>query len=306
MGAFVACIWRIRELYGLRRLRVFITGGAGLGPDVFKFMHALETPLRIVYGQSENTAFATIHHDGGWNPNSVGKPLAHVEVRISEQGEILSRGPVVFKGYYKDEEETKKAVDEDGWLHSGDAGEWFGGDELVVIDRLKDLMKLSDGTRFSPQYIENKLKYCEFIQEVVVFGDGRDYIGALINIDMQVVGKWCEAQKITYTTYSDISANAEVGRLLIGMVTETNENLPASNRIKKFVLLPKELDADDDELTRTKKVRRNIISERYKRVIEALFSDQHQVHLDVEIKYQDGGVSNLSADITIHRVPEGE
>jgi len=300
--AFSTCIWRIREIYGLRRLKVFITGGAGLGPDIFRFMHALETPLRIVYGQSESTVFCTTHHDGNVNPDSAGKPVGHVEVRISEEGEILSRGPLVFKGYYKDEEETRNVLDEDGWLHSGDAGEWTRDGELVVIDRLKDLMKLKDGTRFSPQYIENKLKFCQFIQEVVVFGHERDYIAALINIDMQVVGKWCESQKIGYTTYSDISANKDVGKLIIKQVKEINESLPPSNRIKKFVLLPKELDADDDELTRTKKVKRNVIYERYKNVIDSLFSDQEQVHLDLEIKYQDGGISSLSSGIVIHKV----
>jgi long-chain acyl-CoA synthetase len=297
---YLACISRMRELIGLSRLRVILTGGAGLGPDVFKFVHSLGVPLRIVYGQSENSAFCTVQHSGDINPDSVGRPLDKVEVRISDDGEILSRGDTIFMGYYKDPENTRKTIDEEGWLHSGDAGEWLSDGELVVIDRVKDLMTLNNGTNFSPLYIENKLKFSPFIKEAVVFGNHQEYIVVLINIDLNVVGKWCEKRNIAYTTYSDISSNKQVGDLITLTVQEINENLPSSSRVEKFVLLPKELDADDDELTRTKKVRRDFIANRYQVVVDALFSDKRDVYLDLEIKYQDGRISNLATDIKLH------
>ena len=222
----------------------------------------------------------------------MGVPIPGTEVRISEQGEILSRSPSVFLGYYKNEEATAKTV-VDGWLHSGDAGYLADDGHLVVIDRLKDVMKLADGTQFSPQFIENRLKFSPYVKEAVVIGQDRPFLTAMLCIDMGVVGKWAEKNRISYTTYTDLSAKPQVYDLVQQEVDLVNETLPDAARIGKFVLLYKELDADDEELTRTRKVRRGFVEERYREVIDALYGDAPEVAIDTTIKFQDGKTTRI-------------
>jgi long-chain acyl-CoA synthetase len=297
----------LRDRLGFSRLRSASTGGAALGPDTFRFFHALGVNLKQIYGQTEISGISCIHRDGDINFDSVGKPIPGTEIRIAENGEILSKSPSVFAGYYKNDEATAGVL-KDGWLHSGDAGYFTDDGQLIVIDRLKDVMHLTDGTRFSPQFIENKLKFSPYVKEAVVLGDKRERITALINIDMPIVGKWAERQRLGYTTYTDLSAKPEVYGLIEGEVRRVNRDLEKINPtavISKFVLLYKELDADDDELTRTKKVRRGFIGERYREVIEAMYDGREAVAIDATIKFQDGRTARIKTTVAV-RVVAGD
>jgi long-chain acyl-CoA synthetase len=294
----------LKDRLGLLRLRSATTGGAALGPDVFRFFHAMGVRLKQIYGQTEISGISCIHPDDAIKFHTVGKPIPGTEVRISERGEILSRSPSVFLGYYKNEEATREAL-AGGWLHSGDAGYLEEDGQLVVIDRLKDVLRLSDGTRFSPQYIENRLKFSPFVKEAVVIGKDRPYLTALVCIDSAVVGKWAEKQKISYTTYTDLSAKGQVYDLLQKEIDKVNETLPAPARIRKFVLLYKELDADDEELTRTRKVRRSFVEERYRGIIAALYGDEERIAVDTTIKFQDGKTARIQANLSVRRLEAG-
>jgi long-chain acyl-CoA synthetase len=306
--AYLLAYWGVfralRDRLGFSRLRSASTGGAALGPDTFRFFHALGVNLKQIYGQTEISGISCIHRDGDVNFDSVGKPIPGTEIRIAENGEILSRSPSVFTGYYKNDEATA-AVLQDGWLHSGDAGYFTDDGQLIVIDRLKDVMHLADGTRFSPQFIENKLKFSPYVKEAVVLGDKRERITALVNIDMPIVGKWAEKQRLGYTTYTDLSSKPEVYGLIEGEVRRVNRDLAKINAravISKFVLLYKELDADDDELTRTKKVRRGFIGERYRDVIEAMYDGREAVAIDATIKFQDGRTARIKTTVAVRDV----
>jgi long-chain acyl-CoA synthetase len=288
----------LKDRLGLLRLRSASTGGAALGPDVFKFFTAMGVNLKQIYGQTEISGISCIHREGDINFDSVGKPIPETEIRISDSGEILSRSPSVFLGYYKNADETEKSL-ADGWLHSGDAGYFNEGGHLVVIDRVKDVMHLNDGTRFSPQFIENKLKFSPYIKECVCLGDGRDLLAAMLCIDYPNVGKWAEGRRISYTTYTDLAGKPEVLELLAKEVEKVNATLPESTRIKRFIPLYKELDADDDELTRTRKVRRAFVGERYKHVIEAMYAGERAIPIDAVIKYQDGKTSNIKTTLVV-------
>jgi long-chain acyl-CoA synthetase len=294
----------LKDRLGFTNLRSASTGGAALGPDVFRFFHALGVPLKQIYGQTEIAGISCIHRDGDIAFHSVGKPIPGTDVRIAPDGEILSRSPSVFLGYYKSEEATRTAL-VDGWLHSGDAGYFSDDGHLVVIDRLKDVMKLAEGTQFSPQFIENRLKFSPYVKEAVVVGKERPYLTAMLCIDMGVVGKWAEKNKLSYTTYTDLSAKPEVYDLVQREVDKVNETLPAAARIHKFVLLYKELDADDEELTRTRKVRRVFVEERYRDVIAALYGDVPEVRIDTTIKFQDGKTSHIRTTLLVRRLELG-
>jgi long-chain acyl-CoA synthetase len=291
----------LKDRLGLTRLRTASTGGAALGPDVFRFFHGMGVPLKQIYGQTEIAGISCIHKDGDIQFHTVGQPIPNTEVRISESGEILSRSPSVFVGYYKNEAATVETV-RDTWLHSGDAGYITDDGHLVVIDRVKDVMRLADGTQFSPQFIENRLKFSPYVKEAVVIGKERPYLSALLCIDMGIVGKWAEGQKISYTTYTDLSGKPQVYDLLEREVAKVNETLPAAARIRKFVLLYKELDADDEELTRTRKVRRNVVEERYREVIAALYGEYEAVDIDTTIKFQDGKVTRIQARLPVRHM----
>jgi long-chain acyl-CoA synthetase len=294
----------LKDRLGMSNLRSASTGGAALGPDVFRFFHAMGVPLKQIYGQTEISGISCIHREDDILFHSVGKPIPGTEVEIAPDGEILSRSPSVFLGYYKNEEATRATLS-GGWLHSGDAGYFSEEGHLVVIDRLKDVMRLADGTQFSPQFIENRLKFSPYVKEAVVVGKDRPYLTAMLCIDMGVVGKWAERNKLSYTTYTDLSAKAEVYDLVQREVDKVNETLPAAARIQKFVLLYKELDADDEELTRTRKVRRVFVEDRYREVIAALYGDAPEVHIDTTIKFQDGKTSRILTTLLVRRLEQG-
>jgi long-chain acyl-CoA synthetase len=292
----------LRDRLGFSRLRSASTGGAALGPDTFRFFHAIGVNLKQIYGQTEIAGISCIHRDGNINFDSVGEPIPETRIKISEKGEILSKSPAVFQGYYKDEAATRETLEE-GWLKSGDAGYFDQSGQLVVIDRLKDVMHLNDGTRFSPQFLENKLKFSPAIKEAVVFGRDRDYIAAIVCIDFQIVGQWAEKNLLTYTTYQDLSAKDQVYEYVQKEVHKVNSTLPRANRIRRFCLLYKELDADDGELTRTRKVRRKVVEDRYGELVRALYSDASSVRLKTTVAYQDGRSRELVGDIRIENAP---
>ncbi len=299
--AYALVFRALKDRLGLLRIRSASTGGAALGPDVFKFFNAMGVNLKQIYGQTEISGISCIHREGDINFDSVGKPIPETEIRLSDSGEILSRSPSVFIGYYKNPEETEKTLS-DGWLHSGDAGYFTKDGHLVVIDRVKDVMHLNDATRFSPQFIENKLKFSPYIKECVCLGNDRDFIASMLCIDYPNVGKWAESRRLSYTTYTDLAAKPEVLELLAKEVEKVNATLPETTRVRKFVPLYKELDADDDELTRTRKVRRAFVGERYKHVIEGMYAGEKAIPIDATIKYQDGKTSRIKTLLTIRNL----
>jgi len=299
--AYALVFRALKDRLGLLRIRSASTGGAALGPDVFKFFNAMGVNLKQIYGQTEISGISCIHREGDINFDSVGKPIPETEIRLSDTGEILSRSPSVFIGYYKNPEETEKTLSE-GWLHSGDAGYFNKDGHLVVIDRVKDVMHLNDGTRFSPQFIENKLKFSPYVKECVCLGNQRDFIASMLCIDYPNVGKWAESRRLSYTTYTDLAAKPEVLELLAKEVEKVNATLPETTRVKRFVPLYKELDADDDELTRTRKVRRAFVGERYKHVIEGMYAGESAIPIDATIKYQDGKTSRIKTTLTVRNM----
>ncbi len=292
----------IKDQLGLRHIKWAYTGGAALGPDVFRFFHALGVNLKQIYGQTEISGIAVVHRDGDIKFQTVGLPIPETEVKIDESGEILMRSPAVMVGYYGNPEATKEAIDEEGWLHSGDAGYFDEDGHLIVIDRAKDVMTLHDGTKFSPQFIENKLKFSPYIREAVVFGGDWPFVTAFINIDFANVGKWAENNQIPYTTYTDLAQKPEVYALIKKHVVQANADLPPAARIRRFLLLHKELDADDAELTRTRKVRRRLIAQRYDDLISALYSQSNSVEVETTITYQDGRTAVIRTNLHIEDV----
>ena len=270
--------------------------------DTFRFFHALGVNLKQIYGQTEIFGISCIHRDGDIDFDSVGKPIPETEIRIDNPdpkgvGEVVSRSQALFQGYYKAEAATAETI-VDGWLRSGDAGYFDPNGHLVIIDRMKDIMTLQSGERFSPQFIENKMKFSPYVKEAVCIGQGRDFVMALICIDFSILGKWAEDHRIGYTTYTDLASKPEVYELVEKEVRKVNATLVGSQRIQKFALLYKELDADDDELTRTRKVRRGFVDQKYADIIEGIYAGAAQIPIDAVIKYQDGKTSQLKT--TIH------
>ncbi len=288
----------IKDLLGLRHLKRAYTGGAALGPDVFRFFHALGVNLKQIYGQTEINGIAVVHRDRDVKFQTVGTPIPETDIKIDESGEILMRSPAMMEGYYRNPEATAEAIRE-GWLHSGDAGYFDEDGHLIVIDRAKDVMTLHDGTKFSPQFIENKLKFSPYIKEAVVFGGDWPYVTAMINIDFANVGKWAENNQLAYTTYTDLAQKPQVYKLVGSHVKASNADLPPAARIQRFLLLHKELDADDAELTRTRKVRRKLIAQRYEEIISALYSHNPFVDVDQTITYQDGRTARIQTRLAI-------
>jgi long-chain acyl-CoA synthetase len=258
------------DKFGLSRVRYAYTGGAPLGPEIFRFFRAIGLNLKQVYGQTETSGICVLHHDGDVRAETVGRPAPGTRIRVSDAGEILVSGDSVFLGYYKNPDATATALD-DGWLHTGDAGALDEHGHLIMIDRLKDVLRLADGSRFSPALIENKLKFDPYVREAVVIGEDRPYVVALIQIDMQNVGSWAELQRLPFTTFKDLSHKPEVIALIEQAIARVNEELPAAARIKAFRLFDKELDADDGELTRTQKVRRSTILDKYSAMVADLY-----------------------------------
>jgi long-chain acyl-CoA synthetase len=303
-GLAYALVFRaLKDRLGFTKIRSASTGGAALGPDTFRFFHALGVNLKQIYGQTEISGISCIHLDGDVNFDSVGRPIPETEVRIHNPdpqgvGEVVSRSPALFQGYYRNEEATRETI-VDGWLFSGDAGYFNEDGHLVIIDRMKDIMTLSSGERFSPQFIENKLKFSPYIKEAVCVGQDRDYVVSLICIDYGIVGKWAEDHRINYTTYTDLASKPEVYDFIEKEVQRVNATLTDSQRIKKFALLYKELDADDDELTRTRKVRRGFVDQKYSDIIGGIYEDRPEIKIDAVIKYQDGKTSQLRTTVQV-------
>jgi long-chain acyl-CoA synthetase len=294
----------IKDHLGLRHLKRAYTGGAALGPDVFRFFHALGVNLKQIYGQTEASGISVLHRDGDIKFQTVGTPVTGTEVRIDESGEIQLKSDAIFAGYYRNEDETLETLI-DGWLHSGDAGYFDEDGHLIVIDRAKDVMTLHDGTKFSPQFIENKLKFSPYVREAVVFGGDWPFVTAMINIDMENTGKWAENRQIAYTTYTDLAQKPEVYGLVRNQVETANVDLPEAARIRRFLLLHKELDADDAELTRTRKVRRSYVAQRYDDIISSLYSQSDHMDVETTITYQDGRTARLQTRLRIESMNGG-
>jgi long-chain acyl-CoA synthetase len=290
---------------GMLRLRRAYSGGAALGPDLFTFYQALGVNLKQIYGQTEITGIAYMHRDGDVRPDTVGIPLPETECKISEEGEILSRSISVTPGYYKMPEETEELL-AGGWLRSGDAGYIDENNHLVVIDRLSDVMHNSKGEMFSPTFLENKLKFSPYVKEVVIFGDQREYIATLINIDPIVVGKWAEDRGISFTTFMDLSQKPEIADLINKQVIEFNKNVEKPYfRIRRFAILYKLLDVDDGELTKTGKIRRKFVMEKYKDLYDALYDESvSKKKVEAFFQYQDGQTTTVEAEMPFYTMEE--
>lgn len=292
----------LRNRVGLGRVKMAVTGGGALSPEVFKYFKSLGIDIRQVYGQTECAGIATTHRDGDVRPETVGVPIPGMEVKLSEQGEIMVRGKSIMLGYYKNEKATQDAFTPDGFLRTGDAG-YFGEDgHLYIFDRFKDIMALADGSRFAPQDIEIRLKFSPYIKEAVVCGANQPFVTAIISIDLENVGNWAKRRGIPYTTYQDLSQRPEVYELVREEIRKLCQRFPQNMRVRKFAILLKELHPDDEELTRTRKVRRGLIYERYKPLIEDLYQPTPEHLLDIQIRYEDGRISSLKGRVAIAEV----
>ncbi len=294
----------LKNVLGLSKVRISYTAGEAIGPDIFTFYRSLGLNLKQMYASTEASVFITIQPDGEVRPESSGTPAIDVEVRIEDDGEVMFRSPGVFQAYYKDEKETKATKTEDGWVHTGDAGYLDADGHLHIIDRSKDVGKLMDGTMFAPKFIENKLKFFPHIKEAVTFGHDRDYVAAFINIDLESVGNWAERRNLPYSGYTDLAGQEPVYELIRECVGKVNADLAADphlkgSQIKRFLILHKELDADDGELTRTRKVRRSYVSEKYDALIKALYSDADHCPVEAEVTFEDGRTGVINADLKI-------
>ena len=297
----------LKNRLGMSKVRVAYTAGEAIGPDIFRFYRSLGINLKQLYGQTEASVYITAQPDGQIDANTVGTPSPEVEIDIADSGEVMYRSPGVFMGYYKNEEATGTTKTKDGWVHTGDAGFIDDAGHLRIIDRSKDVGKLNNGGLFPPKYIENKLKFYSDIKEVVAFGDGRDYVAVFINIDLTAVGNWAERNNIVYGSYQELAAHPKVYDMVHSHVKKVNEDLAseprvASAQIKRFLVLHKELDADDGELTRTLKVRRSFIVDRYGELIEALYSDKTEQFVSTGVTFEDGRTGTIEANVKIQNV----
>ncbi|MGE5255740.1 MAG: AMP-dependent synthetase/ligase [Hyphomicrobiales bacterium] len=289
---------KLKDHLGMSRVRNAYTGGAAMGPDHFRFFHSLGVNLKQIYGQTEVAGISVVHRSGDIKFDTVGHPIPGTEVRIAEDGEILTRSPSVFKGYYKNPEATTKTL-KDGWLYSGDKGFLDDDGHLVVFDRTKDVFTLKDGRPFAPQYLETRLKFSPYIKDAWVIGDRKDYLSAVMCIDYSVVGKWADERKLNYTSYQELSQMPQVYELVEKQIRQANKDLPGVAKIHKFTNLYKEFDPDDDELTRTRKLRRAFVEKRYQVIVEALYTEADRVHIDTAIKYEDGRQAHIVTDLKI-------
>lgn len=293
----------LRGQLGLSRVRSAYTGGAALSPDAMRFLHALGVNIKQVYGSTEVTGGATLHRDGDIKFASVGQPAPGIEVRTSEEGEIQIAGPTVMQGYYKNEDATEKdIIRENGhrWFRTGDAGHIDQDGHVIFQDRVKNMLTLSNGEVFSPQFIEGRLKFSPYIRDVMAIGgENRDFVTAMIIIDFESVGHWAEKRGLGYTTFVDLSQKPEVYDLINEAVADVNDNLPVGGRLRRFVLMHKEFDADEAEMTRTRKLRRNVLYDRYGEIIEAMYAGQDAVQVKAPVKYQDGREGIIETNIRI-------
>ena len=295
----------LKDTLGYGRIRVGYPAGEAIGPEIFEFYRSLGINLKQLYGQTEATVFVTVQPDGEVRADTVGVPAPDVEIRVAENGEIFYRSPGVFVEYYKNPESTASTKDEEGWVATGDAG--FFEEEtghLRIIDRAKDVGKMADGSMFAPKYVENKLKFYPDILEAVVFGNGRDHCVAFINIDLSAVGNWAERNNIAYASYQELAGHPRVLNTIQEHVSEVNRSVAedamlSGCQVHRFVVLHKELDADDGEMTRTRKVRRRIVEDKYADIIEALYDGSEKVSTVTEVTYEDGRKGAIKATLTI-------
>ncbi|HPF57936.1 MAG TPA: AMP-binding protein [Candidatus Competibacteraceae bacterium] len=294
----------LRNVLGLSRIRVAYTAGAAIGPELFSFYRSIGINLKQLYGQTETCAYVCLQPDGQVKPSSVGAPAPGVEIKIASNGEVLVKGPMLLKEYYKRPDATAGSMNADGYFLTGDAGFIDADGHLNIIDRAKDVGRLANGAMFAPNYIENKLKFFQYIKEAVCFGHERDQVCAFINIDAGAVGNWAERQGIAYSGYTDLAGKPQVHELVKSCVDEVNtilanDAMMADSQVHRFLILHKELDPDDDELTRTRKVRRKFVAKKYQVLIEALYSGQSTQFIETEVKFEDGRRGKVSADLRI-------
>ncbi|EHR0552507.1 TPA: long-chain fatty acid--CoA ligase [Vibrio parahaemolyticus] len=300
----------LRDRLGFSNLSSAATGGAAMGPDTFRYLQAIGVPLKQLYGQTEMCGAYTVHQADDVDYDSVGVAFDNADVKVINPdsngvGEIIAKSTGMFTGYLNNQAAYDEDV-QDGWMHTGDAGYFKDSGHLVVIDRLKDMSETSHGDRYSPQFIENKLKFSPFIAEAVVVGKGRPWLSAIICIRYAIVAKWAEQKGIAFTNYTNLSAQPEVYKAIREEVLKVNESLPDAQKISKFILLYKELDADDGELTRTRKVRRGVVAEKYGDIIETIYSAAPTVDVDTVITYQDGTKTRIQTSLVIETLIQHE
>jgi long-chain acyl-CoA synthetase len=298
----------LRNTLGMSNIRVAYTAGEAIGPDLFRFYRSIGVNLKQLYGQTETCAYVCIQRDGEVKYDSVGKPSPGVEIRIGDNSEVLVRGVSMMDRYYKNEDATQEAFDAQGYFRTGDAGVIDSDGDLRIIDRAKDVSTLANGKVFAPKYIENKLKFFSFVKEAVVFGSGRETISAFVNIDLEAVGNWAERRNIAYSGYVDLAGNSAVAELIRGCIEKMNEELSKESmlghaQISKFLVLHKELDPDDDELTRTRKVRRGFVESKYAPLVSAIYSGLSEQFIETQVRFEDGREGKVSATLKIHEVP---
>lgn len=297
----------LRNALGMSRVRVAYTAGEAIRPDLFVFYRSIGINLKQLYGSTETSVFVCVQTDGQVRGDTVGPPVKGVEIRVADNGEIMVKSPGLFKEYHRNPEATREAHDADGWFHTGDAGYLDTDGQLKIIDRAKDVGKLADGSLFAPKYLENKLKFFPHIKEAVAFGDGRQEVCAFINIDLEAVGNWAERRGLAYAGYTDLASKDEVYQLIAQCIEQINAELAqdpklSDSQIRRFLILHKELDPDDDELTRTRKVRRAFIAKKYAVLIDALFEHKASQFIETEVKFEDGRSGSISADLKIQAV----
>ena len=298
----------LKDTLGFTRIRMAYTAGESISPELFDFYRSLGINLKQLYGQTEASVLVTIQPDGEVRSDSVGVPAPDVEIEISDGGEVLYRSPGVFLEYYKNPEATEEAKTADGWVHTGDAGYFDKEGYLRIIDRAVDVGKLNNGSMYAPKYLENKLKFFPQIKEAVTFGDQQDFVSAFINIDLEAISNWAEKNDVTYASYHELAANDQVSSLIQDCVASVNQELAnedqfKTSQIQRFVVLHKELDPDDGELTRTRKVRRKFVAEKYSTLVDALYSNQDNVHVETEVTFEDGRKGSIEADIKVCDMP---
>ncbi|NCT97395.1 MAG: long-chain fatty acid--CoA ligase [Comamonadaceae bacterium] len=298
----------LRNNLGLSRVRVAYTAGEAIGPDLFSFYRSIGVNLKQLYGSTETAVFVCLQPDHEARADTVGVPCEGVQIKLSETGEILVRSPGLLKEYHKNPQATAEVLDAEGWYHTSDAGFIDAAGHLKIIDRVKDVGRLSggahDGAMFAPKYVENKLKFFSHIKEAVAFGDGRDRVCVMVNIDFEAVGNWAERRNLPYAGYTDLAAKPEVYELIAQCVEQVNADLSqderlAGSQISRFLVLHKELDADDGELTRTNKVRRGFIGEKYQALVEALYAGKREQFIQTQVKFEDGRTGSVSATLQI-------
>ena len=294
----------LKNTMGFSRIKLAYTAGEAIGPEIFDFYRSLGINIKQLYGQTEAAVFITLQPNGEVFADTVGVPAPEVEIKITDSGEVIYRSPGVFESYYKNEQATRETKNEEGWVMTGDAGYFDDNGHLKIIDRAKDVGRLNDGSMFAPKYLENKLKFFPHIKEVVTFGNARDYVTAFINIDLDAVGNWAERNNIPYASYQELASRPEVYKMMEESIKQTNADLATDNKmsgsqIRRFLILHKELDPDDGEMTRTRKVRRSTISDKYGVLIDALYDGSTTRHIRTEVTFEDGRTGAIEADIEI-------